>query len=350
MRSDRLVGLSECARLARGLLLTVLVTPLIILSGPNPAGAVVHGGGKEFAEPTNPPTIGAQPAPAVEREEADRNVTASYNDLAGSVTVTVEVYDPAHWGGRHPEAEISVGPTCSEPELEGKLFQRVLPTELIGTVTLKNYAGQVESVASYNGQAFSVTFQDANFAGRDWHCFAMSSPQGTETFALGGWPALNPTSDREALLTKLGHGVPSLEKNYVCPAVEIFNGQSGCYAEYFSAGRWHLVEAGVTVRGDEYVVTIYFKRSWHRRWIMNSHSCLKGWGVTGKLETNEGTCEASLIKDVPFELRHHHVPRFLGWDGTDTAGFDPMGLYQCRSRAGVITCSNKLGDAVRYRP
>jgi hypothetical protein len=141
-----------------------------------------------------------------------------------------------------------------------------------------------------------------------------------------------------------------LEKNYVCPAVEIFNGRSGCFAEYFAGGRWHLVEAGVTVHGDEYVVTIYSTRSWRRRWTTEPRSCLKSWQLTGHLETNEGGCQASLVKDVPFELRRHRVPKVVGWDGTDTAGFDPMGLYRCRANRGVVNCTNKLGDAIRYRP
>jgi hypothetical protein len=334
-----------------------LVVVVIGLLAPSGASAVVHTGGAQFEEPTNPPSIGAPPPPLVDTQEFDHTITATYDDQAGTLTVTVEVFDPAHWGARHTRDEFALGPKCEEgeAELQGRLFTETsggTESAVDGSVTLKGYAGAVAGTGSFNGQFFSVAFHDAQFVGREWRCLTMSYGNGPQSFNLGEWPVLSPQADAAAFLGRIGHGVPPVENGYVCPAVEIFEGHSGCFAEYNAGGRWHLVSGTVTTSGDSYAVATYFSRSWVRRWVRASRACLRTYRLAGQLESNYGGCAAGqLAGDVATELRlSHRVPRRVGWHGTDTAGFDPMALFRCRRSSGAAICANAVGDAFRYRP
>jgi hypothetical protein len=281
----------------------------------------------------------------VEREAFYRHFSTSYDDQAGSLTVTIEDFDAPRWRDEQSELDFAVANSCGQfNELQGHVFSAA--HENGGSASLNGFGGEVLAPAAFNGQQFSFTFQDAHFVGRDWHCVRIDG----ETFALDGWPTLNPHTDAEVFLAKVGHGVPAVEKATVCPGIEISNAHSFCIAEYPAGGHWHLVEGIVTVSGHQYVATVGFHRAWIRQWRRSGPSCLAEYNVTGHLESNDGACDGHMASEVEYELRHYHrVPKRTAWAGTNTAGFNPVVLWHCQgTRFGRVVCSNAVGDAFRY--
>jgi hypothetical protein len=174
-------------------------TALIVLAPPTIASATVHTGGIAFAEPTNPPRIGAPLPPLVEREEFDHTVSATYDDQAGTLTVRTEVFDPARWGERHRRTEITLGPRCYQGREPDRLYGvwEAGESNVRGEVNLEGFAGQVYGTGSFDGQAFTVTFQSPYFTGKEWRCFTMTyagedltpSERNEQSFSLSGYPS-----------------------------------------------------------------------------------------------------------------------------------------------------------------
>jgi hypothetical protein len=153
-----------------------------LLAAPATASATIHTGGISFPEPTNPPSIGVPPPPLIEQGEFDHTVSVTYDDQAGTVTIRTEVFDPAHWSKHHSRTNFTLGPHCyqgpererlygvweaggsSAPSHEGEF-------RVIGEVNLEGFGGEVYSTGSFDGQAFTLTFQSPDFVNQEWYCF-----------------------------------------------------------------------------------------------------------------------------------------------------------------------------------
>jgi hypothetical protein len=219
---------------------TALLACLVCLIGTAPAGATIHTGRAEFEPPAERRTIGEVPPPCagvgagpspspceLPLQETPKAITVAYDDVAGSLTVAVEVFDPAYWGEAFPETEFALGGTCAGDELKGdfaggeidvderSLVARGNPS---GSVTLAGYDGSVGARASFSGPVLTFVWQDPSFAHRNWRCIEFGSSgvnpiapyvQGEnvdiqgQTIALGGWPMLTAKRGSVALIRTL---------------------------------------------------------------------------------------------------------------------------------------------------
>ena len=332
---------------------------------PGTAGATVHTGSIAFAEPTNEPTIGPPPAAAVDRTETEHNVTVSYDDQSGTFTLTLEVYDPAGWGGEHPPIAFSAAPTCGgrTDEIRGHFdaYKYEGPEVYFKSeVSLSGIGGTVTGSSSFNGHLFTTTFQSPYFANQEWRCVTLQSEGASGLFgeapephfSVNGYPAipvLSPAPTAAAFVAQFPT-IPSVERGHICPSIEVFGGHAHCMVEYPSKGLWHLASGTVTVEGVGYGVEVTYHKSWMRRWRTEPASCTRGWGLSGTIQTNSGLCYADMASDIAYNLREHRGTRLIGEHGTDLAGYQPIVLFRCHRRASAISCSNAVGDSFRYIP
>jgi hypothetical protein len=201
-------------RTQRGTLILAM-TALAAVTFAAPASATTHYGGVTLQPPVEEPRIGPQaptcnPQTSLPSEAAPevaagcqapptggdhiQTVTAAYNDLSGSLTIKVTIFDPELWGAVLPAEGFTVGPVCHSEELEGN-FQGETSiynpriTQLnqeTDAVELHGYKGSVEaSSAIWNGNADVFVWQESSFARRDWRCISLSDGV---SFKLNGWP------------------------------------------------------------------------------------------------------------------------------------------------------------------
>jgi hypothetical protein len=177
---------------SRTVLLIAVVLSLVLTLAV--ASATVHTGGITYAEPTNPPTIGPPEPPAVEQAAYLHTFSVAYDDQAGTVTLTVEVFDPAHWGYQFPVLFFKANPACGD---EAGLYGRLAGgTEgSTATASLAGINGESSASGSFNGQTTTFAFQSPYFVAQGWRCVVVSpsaSGRGAESFALGGYPSAPP--------------------------------------------------------------------------------------------------------------------------------------------------------------
>ena len=171
----------------------------ILIAAASPAAANTHVGGVILPEPLNGPSIGPPPVPLIEREEFDHTISASYDDVEGTIALQTAVFAPARWGENHRAVQFSLGPRClserpvrENPEAEDRLYgvwetynrdpryERNEPG-IRGAVTLEGYSGEVAASGSFDGVTFTVIFQAPQFAGHVWPCLSVSNAGEDET-------------------------------------------------------------------------------------------------------------------------------------------------------------------------
>ena len=144
----------------------------------------------------------------------------------------------------------------------------------------------------------------------------------------------------------------------LCPSQEFFpDGFDGddeappsafCMAQFKSGRTWRYISVGIDQGDDGAEMSKPYTRAWTRKWRMLGPKCLKEARVKGRVASNDGTCPALMVSDLDYAIRTHHSTRRTFWHGTNTAGFQTVARYRCRSRARTITCTNALGDAFRW--
>jgi hypothetical protein len=191
-----------------------LTISILGLAVPSSALATVHLGHVGFEEPQNPPSLN-DPPPAIETAEYLREVSVAYDDEAGSITITIENFDPGFWGPVLQEEQFELGPKCDEGGegstslIEGSLHdaresERPFLThrgELgeegaatgppKGTLVRRGFQGELQGTGSFNGQAFTLTYSNPNLASLELRCATLLGG-GEQTFSLGSYPPLPP--------------------------------------------------------------------------------------------------------------------------------------------------------------
>ena len=167
---------------------------------PASASATVHVGRASFEEPQNSPSLG-DPPPAIQRHEYLREITVTYDDQAGSITITAESFDPSLWGSRLEKTAFQLGPKCEEGAggeqalVEGSFHgveeydeEGRSPTEVArGTLIRDGFQGSLEAVGPFNGQLFSLTYSNPNLAGLELRCATLPGYE-DQSFPLNGYP------------------------------------------------------------------------------------------------------------------------------------------------------------------
>jgi hypothetical protein len=186
------------------------------------ASATVYSGSETFDAPAGTPSLtGPTPDPA-QTAEYLQTLSASYDDQAGSVTISFGLYDPATWGPvlsdgdggsgtggqllsppvsfelgylgdlQHPTTD---GVLCNPGGLPGvnqpQLGSPVLSVGIASNynpdgsfsadtadASLEGYTGDIAAPVSFDGTTFTATVQNEAFRGHVWDCLVLN--YGTE--------------------------------------------------------------------------------------------------------------------------------------------------------------------------
>jgi hypothetical protein len=177
--------------------LAISILGLIV---PAVAFGTIHTGRVIFEEPQDGLSLEPRP-PAVETREYLHEVAISYDDEAGSITITAENYDPSHWESKLEREGFRLAPKCSEVEESGDSLVRGefhgvqeydeldhAASEITrGTLSLEGFAGSLEAVGPFDGRTFTITYANPHLFGLELRCGALS---GSEPFSLSGYPPL----------------------------------------------------------------------------------------------------------------------------------------------------------------
>ena len=96
-------------------------------------------------------------------------------------------------------------------------------------------------------------------------------------------------------------------------------------------------------------------RQWVRKWTPYSADVIKGFNVPGVASVNApGQYDWSFIAGFAHDGWRKHERTFKAWsvDGPGD-GFDVVNAFysfRCKVSGILVTCTNAVGDAIRYRP
>lgn len=217
----------------RGISLRRKMTIMIVVSfalgfglGPASASALVYSGSTTFPAPTGTPSLnGPTPDPA-QTAEYLHTLTASYDDQAGSVTISFGLYDPATWGpvltdgdggsgsggfvlfppiqfdlgylgdAQHPATipgdptpGVFCNPNAGLPGIDSPSLGPPVLSSLVDSAynddssfagdtigaTLDGYSGQISAPVSFDGTTFTATVQSPAFQGHIWDCLVLDN-------------------------------------------------------------------------------------------------------------------------------------------------------------------------------
>ena len=138
---------------------------------------------------------------------------------------------------------------------------------------------------------------------------------------------------------------------WTCPRAQIVNSRIDCLAEVQAGPMWHQTSASARVRGGRIVFFNVSDSAWLRHWwpfsrrfIIRSHE-----NVPGVISVNSPAYDWGWIARGAHGTKPGHMVRVDGYDGYG-AGLFRFFTFTCTAHAGLITCVNALGDAMRYRP
>lgn len=144
----------------------------------------------------------------------------------------------------------------------------------------------------------------------------------------------------------------------LCPRVEIFSGHAQCFAQWRDGrATWWLalgtVSAGqIKSTNPSKEATIYELGHWTRRWV----PCPLH-GSPGTLTSNNDCGRHIPQSDAYFvqvellgSIRSHRPIKPIGWQFTDSAGDDVLGLYKVARQGRAYVATNGVGDSFRYTP
>jgi hypothetical protein len=138
---------------------------------------------------------------------------------------------------------------------------------------------------------------------------------------------------------------------WTCPPGQLFGSQISCEAEFRQRGVWNRFGATANVATKPISFAYEGGVSWVRHWSPYSHYVIAGFGATGVASVNTPDEDWSFIGGgVYYDWKQHrHYVVVDGYDG-DGAGLGRFYLFRCNLKSHPITCANRFGDSVRYRP
>jgi len=143
----------------------------------------------------------------------------------------------------------------------------------------------------------------------------------------------------------------SITGYWTCPRAQIITGRIDCLAEVRAGRTWHQTSASERLLGGRitfsHVDDVAWIRHWwpySRRFIIRSHE-----DVPGVIAVNSPAYDWGFLAQEIHGLAPGHTIRADAYDGYG-AGWFRFYLFTCAARTELITCTNKLGDVMRYRP
>ena len=187
---------------------------------------------------------------------------------------------------------------------------------------------------------------------------ALTLAFGATTASALAVPARAPSPVRAtAAFGRLLHQIYGGAHGYwTCPPPAIpspaIPGRVDCLAEVRTGRRWHQVSMSAIVRNRVIVFTTLTNdaaTSWVRHWSPYSRRFIHEPQVPGVVSVNSPAYDWGWLAGLAGGLKPGQTRRLSALDG-DVIGWERFDIFTCSARAGLITCRNALGDAMRYRP
>jgi hypothetical protein len=162
---------------------------------------------------------------------------------------------------------------------------------------------------------------------------------------------LTPTTELAAFLHWISSRYPAAHGYWTCPKAQIIARQGWCQAQVKVGRLWHGMSADPRLSGARIALRYKSDRSWRRHWSRFSHRVIRGVGTPGTASVNGPDYDWSWLAAQARDGWRHQRRSFLAlaYDG-NSAGFAHFFKFRCRTRRGLVICTNALGDSMRYRP
>lgn len=138
---------------------------------------------------------------------------------------------------------------------------------------------------------------------------------------------------------------------WTCPGPAVL-GRVDCLAEVGAGSQWHQVSASATHSNGVIWINRVSAETWTRHWSPYSrHFILRSdeAQVPGVVSVNSPAYDWGWLAGCAGTVHAGRARRCDALDG-DVNGVTRFYFFACSRRAGLITCRNALGDAMRYRP
>lgn len=139
---------------------------------------------------------------------------------------------------------------------------------------------------------------------------------------------------------------------WTCPiAGDVIGARTSCLAEVRAGQTWHQTSALAGLRSGHVVISQIVDTAWVRHWwpysrhfILRSHEPL----VPGVISVNSPAYDWGFLAQCAGSGSGHPY-RCDAYDGNGT-GLFRFFLFTCSGSRDLVTCTNRLGDSMRYRP
>jgi len=139
---------------------------------------------------------------------------------------------------------------------------------------------------------------------------------------------------------------------WTCPsAAQVIGARIDCLAEGHAGQSWHQTSALAGLRGGHVVISHIVDTAWVRHWWPYSrHFILRSNEpqVPGVISVNSPAYDWGFLAECA-EAASVHPSGCDAYDGNGT-GLFRFFLFTCSRSRDLVTCTNRLGDSMRYRP
>jgi hypothetical protein len=139
---------------------------------------------------------------------------------------------------------------------------------------------------------------------------------------------------------------------WTCPGAQIVKGPGiTCLAEVRAGSSWHRTSATAILSGGHILFSQRVDTAWRRHWWPYSrHFILRSNEpqVPGVISVNSPAYDWGFLAECAQGLTNGSR-RCDAYDG-DGTGLFRFFNFTCSGHAGLVTCTNALGDSMRYRP
>lgn len=162
---------------------------------------------------------------------------------------------------------------------------------------------------------------------------------------------LTSATELSALLHWISSRYANAHGYWTCPSAQMNAGIGFCYAEIKAGARFHFLAATAKLEGNQVVLSSKSDTSWRRHWSRFTRHVIAGTGASGVASVNSPVYDwAWLAAGAEYGWRQHRrVFSANAFDG-GSQGFGKFFSFRCHVHGRTITCTNSLGDSMRYRP
>jgi Tol biopolymer transport system component len=138
---------------------------------------------------------------------------------------------------------------------------------------------------------------------------------------------------------------------WTCPVEQLYGSDITCLGEVEAGTTWHLDFATATQSGAQVVFTKPSDRAWTRAWSAYGSYVLRGFQTPGVASVNSPAFDWGWLgQQLSFEWKQHKAHFTAGACDGQCGGWQHIFNFNCSVVGSLVTCTNALGDSIRYRP